>query len=505
MRTLTIFLLILALAQLACSSSGEQGELALSSSSASTGNPQPVSLAKVPYYGEASIEERIIRSDAIVIARLNRTTNEVVTGSGGTYDGNYFPAIKFHLTVREYLKSSGGNNITALWIRRDPYDTRQEAADVVPHFVAGRDTTWDGREAILFLTKEADLATRGDNFFGTEVRAASDYITMDFSLHSKSRKLWLPSAGTGGTGDSQEFLLAVPEAGVTTPVITIGKLKSRIATVDAELDAGDGSDAFRHCLNVKYRHVRIEEFRATQSNYTGPSFRPEWDGSFPSGQPTGAQLYEYGYGYLVMVDGTEEKTGFFLDGDDAALFSINEGAHGPGRHDNERQFSYFVVSTRPIPTGTYNFNHHYDGFLGCEIYSTFEMTANVTAPEGVLHELFFDPVTVGTTVAADDTNGVLEPATFTKTNGVSATIESIAWEPPETDSEESGTVKLEISPVSGNRGLTIDFIALDGSVSLSLSAADATVDSAAGTHSWPVTTEPWEDGDKLMLRIREES
>ena len=52
-------------------------------------------------------------------------------------------------------------------------------------------------------------------------------------------------------------------------------------------------------------------------------------------------------------------------------------------------------------------------------------------------------------------------------------------------------------------GYVLDFIALDGSVSLSLNAADATVDSAAGTYSWPMASQPWEDGDKLMLRIRE--
>ena len=48
-----------------------------------------------------------------------------------------------------------------------------------------------------------------------------------------------------------------------------------------------------------------------------------------------------------------------------------------------------------------------------------------------------------------------------------------------------------------------DFIALDGSASLSLLTDDATIDSTAGTYSWPMTSQPWEDGDKLMLRIRE--
>ena len=63
-------------------------------------------------------------------------------------------------------------------------------------------------------------------------------------------------------------------------------------------------------------------------------------------------------------------------------------------------------------------------------------------PEGTLHEAFFDPVTVGTAVAADSANGVLKPAEFTDANGASATIERIAWE---AGTEDSGTVKLKLS------------------------------------------------------------
>jgi hypothetical protein len=39
-------------------------------------------------------------------------------------------------------------------------------------------------------------------------------------------------------------------------------------------------------------------------------------------------------------------------------------------------------------------------------------------------------------------------------------------------------------------------------VPLSLKVADATVDSANDTLSWSVASQPWADGDKLMVRIR---
>ena len=102
-------------------------------------------------------------------------------------------------------------------------------------------------------------------------------------------------------------------------------------------------------------------------------------------------------------------------------------------------------------------------------------------------------------MVANSANGVLKPAEFTDANGAAATIERIAWE---AGTGESGTVQLKLSPHNGIAGHTVDFIALDGSVPLSLKVADATVDSANDTLSWTVASQPWNDGDKLMLRIR---
>ncbi len=83
---------------------------------------------------------------------------------------------------------------------------------------------------------------------------------------------------------------------------------------------------------------------------------------------------------------------------------------------------------------------------------------------------------------------------FTDANDASATIQRIEW--------ASGTVKMKLSPHTGLTGQTVDFIELDGSVSLSLDVADATADAANNTVSWSVSSQPWHPGDKLMLRIR---
>ena len=124
----------------------------------------------------------------------------------------------------------------------------------------------------------------------------------------------------------------------------------------------------------------------------------------------------------------------------------------------------------------------------------------MNAPAGTLHEAFFDPVSDGTAVAGDSANGVLKPATFSDANGASATLERVAWEP---DVGGSGTVKLKLTPHDGIADHIVDFIALDGSVALSLKVADGTVDVANSTLSWTVGSQPWQSGDKLMMRIRE--
>ena len=63
---------------------------------------------------------------------------------------------------------------------------------------------------------------------------------------------------------------------------------------------------------------------------------------------------------------------------------------------------------------------------------------------------------------------------------------------------------MRLTPHTRNRGThAVDFIALDGSVFVSLNVADATVDAASGMLSWAVGPQPWHSGDDLMVRIRE--
>ena len=82
-------------------------------------------------------------------------------------------------------------------------------------------------------------------------------------------------------------------------------------------------------------------------------------------------------------------------------------------------FKETFTTARPLPGGEYSINRRevWSPFLLCDYVLDNDWTITVTAPGGTLHEMFFDPVAVGTAVAADATNGVLKPRAFTGASG----------------------------------------------------------------------------------------
>ena len=322
-----------------------------------------------------------------------------------------------------------------------------------------------------------------------------------YSLHSTRNKVWLPATATrtGSTGDAQEFLLDVPPAAGTAPTITLGDLKSRVAGVASEFDGGDGSEAYETCVEEKYEIEQVIRYFREEEGTDAYDKSPQ-DSSLASGQPANTELHQRQNG--GAYPDTKAKT--WLEGRDADLFTVAQGeptavdVDGDGSFTAESdgiEFTETFSTARPLPAGEYVIDRKevWPRYLPCNYVLNNEWTITVESPEGTLHEAFFDPVTDGATVAADDTNGVLKPATFTDADGASAMIERIEW--------ESGTVKLEVRPHTGLSGHVLDFIELDGTTSLSLNADDATVDAENDTLSWPVASQPWDDGDELMVRL----
>ena len=460
----------------------------------------PAMVAPVGYDGPTSLEERIFASPVIARVRLDSVSSTVE--SGNTYEGTkYIALLEFSFNVQEYLKGSGADDIVAVWAAAPFFDTEAEAEDALPAIAAARDAQWDDHEAIILLQQDFQAflpsTQQADRYYLAWGGGWPNYALDDgYSLASRHNNLWLPAAAAVGetsqaTGDQQRFLTAVPPDTGTASTITLGEIKTRIAAVTTKLDASDGSEEYTECVReTYYLERRNRHRRETQPDtvYRASDTSPPLAHQFNSGLGVGTVVYEIPEGDPITPGVPFEV---WLDGGDAGLFSVASPSQ-----------DYRVTSTRPLPAGTYGFHFNYRGpYYGrCDGYTfRHEWTVTVNAPVGTLHEAFFDPVTDGTAVAADSANGVLKPATFTDANGASATLERIAWEPGVAD---SGTVELKVNPHTGLTGHVADFIALDGSVPLSLKIADATVDAANRTLSWTAASQPWEDGDELMLRIR---
>ncbi len=505
-RTVICILLLLAPLISGCGLFSDGQETVLTEGAASVA--QSGSAAPVGYSGPSSLEERIFKSPVIARVRLDSVSSSVESGT--TYRGmKYSALLEFNFSVLEYLKGqpptgpggSDANDIVAVWAAAPFFDTRQEAEAALPKIVAARDTRWDDHEAIVFLqNSEASLTStqQADRYYLSWGGSWMRYGGHDdgYSIASRHNKLWLPGEAAVGAqsqpiGDQQRFLLGVPPAMGTHPTITLGEMKARIAAVEAKLSAGDGSEEYRECVLETYLLERRDRHhRETQPDrvYTGTNISPPHVHQFNSGLASGTVVYE-----LPEEADIAPSVPFqiWLDGGDASLFS----AATPSRN-------YRVTATRPLLEGKYKFyfNHRGPFYSLCDGWTIrYEWTVTVTAPDGTLHELFFDPVNQSGAVVADDTNGVLKPASFTDSNGASATIHSISY--------ESGTVKVGVTPDGALAGHIVDFIELDGTVSLSLDVADALVDAPtgsgqAGTLSWSVSSQPWEDGDMLMVRIR---
>ena len=453
-------------------------------------------------YGDTLIEEKIFGSDAIVKATMTSHSSEVFADA----EGNFLSTLKFNLDVSEYLKGNGPTSIVALWIDGRFYETRENAQRAQAKTLAERDDQWDDRAAIVFLYEGASgFGARLDGQFQLAdhflLAFGHRYFDDDrYSLHSTRNKVWFPAASvTGSTDDGQEFLLDVPPATGTAPTITLGDLKSQIAEVTAEFDGGDGSEAYETCVEETYEIERVIRYFRVEEDTDAYDKSPQ-DSSLASGQPANTELHQRQNG--GAYPDTKAKT--WLEGRDADLFTVVQGeptavdVDGDGSFTAESdgiEFTETFATARPLPAGEYEIDRKevWPRYLTCNYVLNNEWTITVEAPEGTLHEAFFDPATDGTAVAADDTNGVLKPASFTGTDGATASVERIEW--------ESGTVKLEVSPHTGLSGHVLDFIELDGTVSLSLNADQATVDAENDTLSWPVASQPWDDGDELMVRI----
>ena len=490
-----------------------------------------------PYEGETTLEERIASADVIAIVRMAAVTTGVeeyvlyTHTAEPTEREEFVGVLKFTFKVRTYLKNDGTSSpkeLTAIVKPRHWALTRAEAQTIADQMLADRDTQWDDRDAVIFLVRQHSRlpVTNSDNVFYMSVTDIFNFIHGDeYSIASKRNKLWLPEAkqlpgGPARTPSEKWFLTDVPTGATEQsgqprssntpshepPSMAQSALVQEINRVTAEMNA-EPQDGFAMCIAYGYLMDR-EDAWGTSHDY--PRRKPAYflQRETGSGLPAGTSFRNID----VLVVNENWKDRIWFEGDDADMFVIGdvvrtwENLTYNFRNSFNATGGKFLVTatlnrhsmeaTRPLPKGGYTYvQNSYSIFSGpCEHYKeVINWTVHVTAPEGTLHELFFDPVTDGTAIAADSTIGQLKPAAFTDANDAPATILRISY--------DSGYVTTTLFPHTGLAGHKLDFIALDGSVSLSLQVDDATVDAANKTLSWQVSEQPWHDGDKLMVRI----
>ena len=496
----------------------------------------------LPDQGFVSLDERILQST--VIARATMRSVEAYA-LGYNTPPTYYSIIRFTFDVHEYLKGSGGDVITvSIRVACSGYTPRcrssseQEAIDFANEWISGEaalrleykdghwqeskvDRWWENGESIIFL-EEDDLG-RSDvsgqsaatmykfipwiefhdpisNYATTNLYPYSD--TDGFSVLSERNRVWLPAstAVLGAPWASESWFMLgnrpkdwdLLQRGATgsssfATDISLSDLKSRIKAVADLVKQGEDVAKYEECLLKKLQLSRSP-------------WRP-YSLTFPIQSGLSANLV------IVSSDASGDEYGiYFFSGLHNNLFEIIL----EDDDNNPRNTYYRTVKTlRPLPNGDYLLTYHQkSGILRhCVNYPenayvdkpTANWTIRATAPVGTLHEAFFDPVAIGAAVGADSDNGALTPAGFPGASGVDTEIRRVAWE------SDAVTIEIANPPVSLLANHHIDFIALDGSISLRLDFDDTSVADAevVRTFSWSVCNQPWHAGDKLMLRISE--
>ena len=462
--------------------------------------------------GLLSLEENIVWADVIARVRFRSVASAVEP-----VDDYHAAALVFTFDVLEYLKGTGVDSrckaVVDSWtLRISSSPTEEDARELLPSLLADRDTRWDSREAVVLLVKTSAVPStinNADRYF----MGYTHFLDSDdgYTVASPNYRAWLPDANpsppVGGGGGrrsvtEQRFLLADPVApsagtrslvvskrrpsgsGATgTDTITLSDLRAVIGAIDAEIAAGDGSEAYRRCVDLKYKIARAVS--------EGLFYRESHAVTMRSGAKGGHVLHSDNFGLGTPPDGYGRHwtTGAAQD-----LFGVK--AHSP-RTNTPDSILYAIdtVALRPLPAGTYRFRSHElpgNRTLCGQMteaernHGSNEFTVTVTPPSGTAAEALFDPV------ALDGVSAISTARWFIASGSPSGTaVGAVKW--------KAGTLSVELTPATSFGGHHLDFIAQDGTLAETVAVDDAT--RTGDTLSWAVATAPWAAGDKMMVRL----
>ncbi|MDE2902396.1 MAG: hypothetical protein OXP73_05140, partial [Chloroflexota bacterium] len=444
-----------------------------------------------------SLTEQIVRSTTIVRATLQSATAAVVAEPDG---GGYRPVQELRFTTHEYLKGTGPATLLVAVRGDSTYATEAAARAAADFAIAGRATTWDNRQGVLFLrTAHPTYAPVGSGATdATEAAGALAFMQSNpnqsswaYSVDTLSRA-WLPARDPTAAGVTPTAFIT-DGSSASPPAITLADLRAQIAAAVAGLKSGEAIAGYAECIEKRILHARHRR--------ADPWTPPLDAATLASGSAAGTDVSRAAYIYDDPQYGR-----YWLSGSDSGRFHAlvidADGVPSTG-------YDHALATTRPLPAGTYRvrYNWQHASEIPCNFVpddSYWDWMVTVTAPAGTVHEAFFDPTALGSGVIGQDAaRGVLAPAgvgaaagaaAAAGSNGSSATLRRLTW--------DAGQLRLDVSGTT-LAGQQLELIRLDGTVGLALRGDAATRTATAGGHElrWPVCTQPWQPGERLMLRI----
>ena len=471
----------------------------------SDGAPSPAISGDV-HYGPSSLEERVNLADIVARVGLVDAAPVAVRIQTPFRGTQYSPGILYTFNVLEYLKGSGDDEISAVVYAYDRSPDEAWALEVAEiHIQTHYDKRWKFVQSVVFLEEDAVelnglLVSHQYQFLiaGTGVSPLGN-----FHIDSEYNKVWLPAAyddrPDSQIGDGIEFLLDDPanyESMLEVPTITLDELRGFVEDEQEFHTPGiaeHGNRLYKKCLRTKYDAQRFFADRGPR-RFDVPDV--------PSGAPADTHILRVdNWGRKPKPEDGSADFKDFLHGEDAHLFTAEP---------------VIWYTKRPLPKGLYRFEWwgyvefadeepylHACGADTREANRGADVSVDVVAPTGTVHEALFDPQDIGGQgVGFGSGKGFLSADKFIIEDDGEITLNRLEW--------SSGNVEIELEPHNRLPDHHIDFIALDGSVSLRLDFDEAVEvkdedEDEAQALSWGVCERAWEDGDLLMIRISESS
>ena len=245
-----------------------------------------------------SLEEQIFTSKVIVRASLLSATagTETVPSDPGVAP-TYRALQVLRFRAHEYLKGTGPEE-TVVVVRSDhSYLTEAQARQAATAAMSQRNTAWDGRQGVLFLSALTPPFVSDEGASGASQRASAEQFAFTLSNYQQSEwdyaidtlsRAWLPASdavagATGQSGDPTSSQGFITDGAQPPPVVSLAELRTMIAENDTLLEAGEGITDYVECIHLKIlreRYRRADPWTPRQKGTT-----------IASGSATGTEVY----------------------------------------------------------------------------------------------------------------------------------------------------------------------------------------------------------------------